>query len=178
MRSSLLAWSFLSLLSIPTFAIPSGGIANDLNLANNRLVKRAEPVEKTESEPVSTTFNGVEVPPLKELTPENFEELTKNGYWFVATVPVAFTVDIVFLTGNRFVKHYSPSCPHCKAIAPTWQTLYEYYYVSAQSTFGMFVLGHCLTCARHLNRYLPLPSRLILNPLTPSKISTTFTSLR
>jgi hypothetical protein len=107
---------------------------------------------------VSTTFNGVEVPPLKDLTPENFEELTKNGYWFV--------------------KHYSPSCPHCKAIAPTWQTLYEYYYVSALSPFGTFVLGHCLTCARHRNRYPPLPSPPILNPLTPFKIFTTFTSLR
>ncbi|KAF7177392.1 hypothetical protein CNMCM7691_005597 [Aspergillus felis] len=110
MRSSLLAWSLLSLLSIPTFAIPSGDIAIGLDLANNRLVKRVEPVEKTESGPASTTFNGVEVPPLKELTPESFEELSKNGYWFV--------------------KHYSPSCPHCKAIAPTWQTLYEYYYTS------------------------------------------------
>jgi hypothetical protein len=127
---------------------------------------------------VSTTFNGVEVPPLKDLTPENFEELTKNGYWFVAIVPVAFTLDIVLLTGNRFVKHYSPSCPHCKAIAPTWQTLYEYYYVSALSPFGTFVLGHCLTCARHRNRYPPLPSPPILNPLTPFKIFTTFTSLR
>jgi protein disulfide-isomerase len=84
MKSSLLAWSLLSLLSIPTFAIPSGDIANGLNLANDRLVKRTEPVEKIESGPASTTFNGVEVPPLKELTPESFEELTKSGYWFVS----------------------------------------------------------------------------------------------
>lgn len=92
MRSSLLAWSLLSLLSIPTFAIPSGDIANDFSLANNRLVKRAEPVEKAESGPASTTFNGIEVPPLKDLTPENFEELTKNGYWFVAILRLAVTM--------------------------------------------------------------------------------------
>ena len=30
----------------------------------------------------------------------------------------------------RFVKHYSPYCHHCIAIAPAWQTLYEFYYVS------------------------------------------------
>lgn len=30
---------------------------------------------------------------------------------------------------SRLVKHYSPSCPHCQQIAPTWQTLYEFYYV-------------------------------------------------
>ena len=28
------------------------------------------------------------------------------------------------------MKHYSPWCPHCIAIAPAWQTLYEFYYTS------------------------------------------------
>ena len=67
----------------------------------------------TNSEAVSDTptkFNGIEVPPMKELSGENFDKETKNGYWFV--------------------KHYSPYCHHCKAIAPTWQTLYEFYYTS------------------------------------------------
>ncbi|KAK0511483.1 hypothetical protein JMJ35_006056 [Cladonia borealis] len=67
----------------------------------------------TNSEGVSgtpTKFNGMEVPPMKELSGENFDKETKNGYWFV--------------------KHYSPYCHHCKAIAPTWQTLYEFYYTS------------------------------------------------
>ena len=31
----------------------------------------------------------------------------------------------------RWVKHYSPYCMHCKAIAPHWQTLYEFYYTSS-----------------------------------------------
>lgn len=30
---------------------------------------------------LSTTFNGVEVPPMKDLTPDNFEETIKDGYW-------------------------------------------------------------------------------------------------
>lgn len=67
----------------------------------------------TNSEALSTTntkFNGIDVPPMKELTGEGFDADTKNGYWFV--------------------KHYSPYCHHCKAIAPTWQTLYEFYYTS------------------------------------------------
>ncbi len=67
----------------------------------------------TNSEAVSgtpTKFNGIEVPPMKELSGESFDKDTKNGYWFV--------------------KHYSPYCHHCKAIAPTWQTLYEFYYTS------------------------------------------------
>ena len=57
-----------------------------------------------------TTFNGVEVPPMKELTGEGMADDIKNGYWFI--------------------KHYSPYCGHCKSIAPTWQTLYEFYYTS------------------------------------------------
>ncbi|KAI4286436.1 MAG: hypothetical protein L6R35_004310 [Caloplaca aegaea] len=67
----------------------------------------------TNSEAVSETntiFNGQEVPPMKELNGDNFEKDTKKGYWFI--------------------KHYSPYCHHCQAIAPTWQTLYEYYYTS------------------------------------------------
>ncbi|KAG8531762.1 uncharacterized protein KY384_003398 [Bacidia gigantensis] len=67
----------------------------------------------TNSEAVSSTstkFNGMEVPPMKELTGENAESDIKNGYWFI--------------------KHYSPYCGHCKDIAPTWQTLYEFYYTS------------------------------------------------
>lgn len=46
-----------------------------------------------------TKFNGIEVLPIKELTGENFDKETKNGYWFV--------------------KHYSPYYHYCKAVAPT-----------------------------------------------------------
>ena len=42
-------------------------------------MKRADTAGK--EGPTSTTFNGVEVPPMKELTPENFEETVKDGYW-------------------------------------------------------------------------------------------------
>ncbi|KAL8948329.1 MAG: hypothetical protein Q9222_005476 [Ikaeria aurantiellina] len=67
----------------------------------------------TNSEAVSDTntiFNDMEVPPMRELNGDDFDKDTSKGYWFV--------------------KHYSPYCHHCQAIAPTWQTLYEYYYTS------------------------------------------------
>ncbi|CAG8972507.1 hypothetical protein HYALB_00001199 [Hymenoscyphus albidus] len=60
--------------------------------------------------PEPTIFNGISVPPLTEIEGESFNATVQEGYWFV--------------------KHYSPYCPHCIEIAPTWQTLYEYYYTS------------------------------------------------
>ena len=40
----------------------------------------------TNSEAVSdesTTFNGMKVPPMKELNGDDFDKDTKDGYWFV-----------------------------------------------------------------------------------------------
>ncbi|KAI3100973.1 hypothetical protein CBS147333_8278 [Penicillium roqueforti] len=104
MKPSWLGWSLLSLLVAPALGTPSD--ASDQQ-SGNTLVKRASRGVDTDK---PTIFNGIEVPPLTELTPENFEEVTKDGYWMI--------------------KHYSPSCPHCRIAAPLYQTLYEYYYTS------------------------------------------------
>ncbi|KAG0649160.1 disulfide isomerase [Hyphodiscus hymeniophilus] len=66
--------------------------------------------ENVEDAPQPTIFNGVEVPPLPDIEGETFNATVKEGYWFV--------------------KHHSPFCPHCIQLAPTWQTLYEFYYTS------------------------------------------------
>ncbi|KFA67717.1 hypothetical protein S40285_00964 [Stachybotrys chlorohalonatus IBT 40285] len=58
-----------------------------------------------------TVFNSIEVPPLLELTPTNWEEEIKKSKFL-------------------FVKHYSPYCPHCIEFAPMFQTFYEFYYTS------------------------------------------------
>ncbi len=97
--------------------LASVGVAEDEKkpAPDSASIQTATPDEPTPPEaPKSTIFNGVEVPPLKELSGEEFDKETKDGYWFV--------------------KHYSPYCHHCIAIAPTWQTLYEYYYVSHDSS--------------------------------------------
>ncbi|TVY36015.1 Uncharacterized protein LOCC1_G007285 [Lachnellula occidentalis] len=60
--------------------------------------------------PEPTVFNGVQVPALLDMDGEKFNETTQDGYWIV--------------------KHHSPYCGHCLAIAPIWQTLYEFYYTS------------------------------------------------
>lgn len=108
MRLSFLVWSLLSVLAVPSLAASSEDKTR-LFKRDDTAASKGKP-ETSDSESFSTVFNGIEVPPMKELTPDNFESVTKDGYWFV--------------------KHYSPSCPHCTKIAPAWQTLYEFYYTS------------------------------------------------
>ena len=119
---ALLAFALLA----PAFAKPAAvNTQHQLNSVDDALKEPAHAVSdhgildgpaagSTNSEALpdsnNTIFNGMEVPPMKELTGEGIEAEIKNGYWFI--------------------KHFSPYCHHCKAIAPTWQTLYEYYYTS------------------------------------------------
>ncbi|KAK4125551.1 thioredoxin-like protein [Parathielavia appendiculata] len=60
----------------------------------------------------NTYFNGKKVPPMLELTPDNWEKEYNASKYLI-------------------VKHYSPYCPHCIDFAPTFQTLYEFYYTSS-----------------------------------------------
>ena len=61
----LLQWGLLSVLAVPTFALDTP-----------RLFKQAEPAPE-----LPTIFNGIEVPPMRELSPDTFEPVTKDGYW-------------------------------------------------------------------------------------------------
>lgn len=47
---------------------------------------------------------------MAELPGDKLDEMIKDGYWFV--------------------EFFSPYCGHCRQFAPTWQTLYEFYYTS------------------------------------------------
>ncbi|UPK97327.1 hypothetical protein LCI18_008262 [Fusarium solani-melongenae] len=73
-----------------------------------------------ETNPVTdpTTFNGVSVPPLLELSPTTWEEELKKNKFLM-------------------VKHFSPYCKHCTHFAPTYQTLYEFYYTSKPQADGV-----------------------------------------
>ncbi|KAF2138438.1 uncharacterized protein K452DRAFT_276817 [Aplosporella prunicola CBS 121167] len=57
-----------------------------------------------------TVFNDKPVPPITELS--------------------GSTIDKDIAEGNWLVEFFSPYCSHCQALAPTWQTLYEFYYTS------------------------------------------------
>ncbi|KAI5865154.1 thioredoxin-like protein [Durotheca rogersii] len=59
----------------------------------------------------NTYFDGKRVPPLLEVTADNFAKETKASKFLV-------------------IKYFNPTCPHCIEYAPTYQTLYEYYYTS------------------------------------------------
>lgn len=55
-----------------------------------------------------TIFNGKKVPPSLEIKGDDLAATIKSGYWMV--------------------EFFSPYCGHCKHFAPTWQTMYEFYY--------------------------------------------------
>ncbi|KKA31126.1 hypothetical protein TD95_000598 [Thielaviopsis punctulata] len=67
-----------------------------------------EEEEEVEQPPHVTVFNHQEVPPLPELTPDNYEKEVEAHKFIM-------------------IKHYSPYCHHCQAFAPTYQTAYEWY---------------------------------------------------
>ncbi|TVY22536.1 Uncharacterized protein LHYA1_G008741 [Lachnellula hyalina] len=81
--------------------------------------------------PEPSVFNGVQVPPLLDMDGEKFNETTADGYWFV--------------------KHHSPYCGHCLAIAPIWQTLYEFYYTSKPVPAG----SNADTASSSMNSFTP-----------------------
>lgn len=106
MRPALLAWALAAIFTTSIAAPPgSPGKITELpaHVEGDTEADGGDGVEYT-------IFNGIKVPPMKEIEGDKFDETIKDGYWWV--------------------KHYSPYCGHCKAIAPYWQTLYEFYATS------------------------------------------------
>ena len=127
MKSTILLAMLASILAVPGFAAPPAEQAGSAISVEEALGATAPEMAGTQVGSTSelsdssslddyTTFNGIQVPPLKEIEGDSFAETIKDGYWFV--------------------KHYSPYCGHCQAIAPTWQTLHEFYYVSIWRIFA------------------------------------------
>ncbi|KAI4758469.1 thioredoxin-like protein [Aureobasidium sp. EXF-3400] len=72
---------------------------------------KKDPVtDGADSGPKGTVFNGVNVPPITELSGTTLDQDISKGTWLV--------------------EFFSPYCHHCKSFAPTWQTLHEFYYTS------------------------------------------------
>ncbi|KAL8832043.1 MAG: hypothetical protein Q9170_005040 [Blastenia crenularia] len=120
MRSPIIQILLSLNLIAASFASPAPDSKHQLNTVEDVLSEtKGGPMDAgakagaTNSEAVSglnTLFNEMEVPPMKELNGDDLAKDIGKGYWFI--------------------KHYSPYCQHCQAIAPTWQTLYEFYYTS------------------------------------------------
>ncbi|KIY01005.1 uncharacterized protein Z520_03671 [Fonsecaea multimorphosa CBS 102226] len=107
MRPALLACAIAAFFSTSIAAPP--GPQRGAAVIADEAVQGESPAEGGEGSDY-TIFNGIKVPPMKEIQGDDFAETIKDGYWWV--------------------KHYSPYCGHCKAIAPLWQTLYEFYATS------------------------------------------------
>ena len=93
MKFTILLWSVASLLAVPALAAPQVEQAGSAISVEEALGK-AEPEpagtkvtttnENTEdAEDDYTTFNGMKVPPLKEIEGDQFDETVKEGYWYV-----------------------------------------------------------------------------------------------
>ncbi|KAK0627505.1 thioredoxin-like protein [Immersiella caudata] len=84
-------------------------------------VSQDDPIDNFDEydERESTVFNGEIVPPLPLLTPSGWNKAMEDSKYLV-------------------VKHYSPYCGHCQEFAPTFQTLYEYYWTSKPGGTGNF----------------------------------------
>ncbi|KAI9729721.1 MAG: hypothetical protein M1834_006672 [Cirrosporium novae-zelandiae] len=100
-----------STIAVPPPNLPDNVAEREALSADVGASENPEEIQNQDDAPQYTTFNGKTVPPMVELNGDEFEEQTKEGYWFV--------------------KNYSPYCPHCIDIAPVWQTLYEFYYTSS-----------------------------------------------
>src|ERR1700744_353918 len=107
MRPALLAWALAAVFST-SFAAPPRPQREAAALSDDAVTGET-PAGGGEAVDY-TLFNDIRVPPMKDIEGSEFAETIKEGYWFV--------------------KHYSPYCGHCQAIAPTWQTLYEFYATS------------------------------------------------
>ncbi|KAK5044720.1 hypothetical protein LTR84_010494 [Exophiala bonariae] len=106
MRPLLLAWALTAALTSAFAAPPNQRKGSDLA---KDAVSGDTPADG-EDAVQPTIFNDIKVPPMKEIEGAHFADTIKQGYWWV--------------------KHYSPYCGHCQAIAPHWQTLYEFYATS------------------------------------------------
>jgi protein disulfide-isomerase len=76
----------------------------------------------------STVFNGQDVPPMIMLSGTEFTEQIGKGYWYGPLC--SFNANQYTNSICRLVEFFSPYCHHCIRMAPTWQTLYEFYYTS------------------------------------------------
>lgn len=83
---------------LPWLALPLLSLAEPLFDSTPKATKEDEP----------STFNGKTVPPLPKLSGDSIDTTIAHGYWLV--------------------EYFSPYCHHCQAFAPTWHTLYEFYY--------------------------------------------------
>ncbi|KAF2455102.1 thioredoxin-like protein [Lineolata rhizophorae] len=114
-------------LHLSSFLLPLAALSSSVSLAaaespaaatpntpadvlSVRTSSAVAPASTLDAEAAGTVFNGQRVPPMAELTGQELDETISKGYWLV--------------------EFYSPYCHHCKALAPIWQTLYEFYYTS------------------------------------------------
>ena len=80
MKPALLAWAIAALCTVPSYAAPPGKGKSDTTLSQDA-VQGETPAGGDEAVKY-TTFNGIKVPPMKEIEGDKFAETIKDGYWY------------------------------------------------------------------------------------------------
>jgi protein disulfide-isomerase len=68
-------------VTVPVFSSPSQDAVLEPGHNLNARGASKDSDELTAPDASPTLFGGIEVPPLKQLTPDNFDETIKDGYW-------------------------------------------------------------------------------------------------
>lgn len=79
MRPALLVRALAIFATSTVSAAPPGSKVGDAAIARDA-VEGTTPVEGGDGV-IYTTFNGIKVPPMKEIEGEEFAETIKDGYW-------------------------------------------------------------------------------------------------
>ena len=83
MRSTWLAWALALTGSVLAEPAPPGS-RQDVKVAAEAV--QGESAAEAGEGVDYTVFNGIKVPPIKELTMENYESTIKDGYWLAQLI--------------------------------------------------------------------------------------------
>lgn len=57
----------------------------------------------------STVFNGIDVPPMKELNGTDFDKETKDGYWYAVDIAISRHLGLIWGTNRVMLLTSVPS---------------------------------------------------------------------
>ena len=87
MKSTLLLWTFASVLAVPGFAAPQeegSALSVEEAIGKPAVDKSTSALSAADdtSDDSSTVFNGIKVPPMLDIEGDKWDETVKEGWWY------------------------------------------------------------------------------------------------